>query len=66
MKTYSLTGKIIDNHKNVITGAHVLAFDNDFLRPGDLLGDVKTDSNGLFKKIFYQDRNNQNHGKFIE
>lgn len=35
-------------------GVHVLAFDEDFLKAGDFLGDAMSDSSGMFKIIFDQ------------
>lgn len=52
MKTYSLNGRIIDANKKPIEDAHILAYDEDFIKSGDFLGEATTDSAGLFKITF--------------
>ncbi len=56
MKDYTLFGKIIDSNKNPLSGAHVIAYDEDFLKSGDFLGDSTTDSGGLFRITFDQSK----------
>lgn len=56
VKIYSLKGKVIDANKDPLRGARILVFDEDFLQAGDFLGDVITDSDGMFKITFEQSK----------